>query len=119
MSGKERVVFLDRAAFSVGELPIQPFDHNWSEYPGTEAADVMPRLIWVTTAIMPACPLDAEVIGQLQRLKRMVVAGRPAVVDVEAYAARGIAVRKLPAHNMPDMPEEALINLLEGDINAD
>lgn len=43
------------------------------------------------------------------------VATGPAVVDVEACAARGIAVRKLPAHNLP---EEALINLLEDDINA-
>ncbi|MCL5059183.1 MAG: hypothetical protein M1449_00765 [Candidatus Thermoplasmatota archaeon] len=32
MSGKERVVFLDRAAFTADDLPIQRFEHNWSEH---------------------------------------------------------------------------------------
>ncbi|MDZ7585947.1 MAG: hypothetical protein U0938_14120 [Thiobacillus sp.] len=34
MSDKERVVFLDRAAFTADDLPIPSFDHNWSEIPG-------------------------------------------------------------------------------------
>lgn len=51
MSGKERAVFLDLATFTADELPIPRFDHNWSEYPDTEAADIMPRLFWATTAI--------------------------------------------------------------------
>jgi len=109
MSGKERVVFLDRAAFTADDLPIPSFDHNWSEYPDSEAADIVPRLFWATTAITHACPIDAEAIGQLHKLTRVVVTG-PAVVDGEVCAVRGIAVRQLPAS---DVPGNRLIELLE------
>ena len=109
MSGKERVVFLDRAAFTADELPIPAFDHNWSEYPDTEAADVVPRLFWATTAITHACPLDADAISQLHKLVRVVVTG-PAVVDVAACNARGIAVRNLTAG---EAPERTLVGQLE------
>jgi glycerate dehydrogenase len=109
VSGKERIVFLDRAAFCADELAIPCFDHNWSEYPETEAADVVPRLFWATTAITHACPLGAAAIGQLHKLKRVVVTG-PATVDAAACAARGVAVRHLPAGADP---AAALIALLE------
>jgi len=109
VSGKERVVFLDRAAFTEDELPIPGFDHNWSEYPDSEAADIVPRLFWATTAITHACPLDANSLGQLHKLSRIVVTG-PAVVDVEVCEARGIAVRHLPASAAPG---NALTKLLE------
>ena len=109
MSAKERVVFLDRAAFTAGDLPIPSFDHNWSEYPDTEAADLVPRLFWATTAITHATPIDADAIGQLHKLIRIIVTG-PAVVDAVACEARGIAVRHLPAS---DTPGQALIGLLE------
>ena len=59
-------------------------------------ADIVPRLFWATTAITHACPIDAEAIGQLHKLTRIVVTG-PAVVDADACTARGIAVRHLPA----------------------
>lgn len=109
MSAKERVVFLDRAAFTADDLPIPSFDHNWSEYPATDAADLVPRLFWATTAITHACPIYAEAIGQLHKLTRIVVTG-PAVVDAAACEARGIAVRHLSAD---DRPGQALIDLLE------
>ncbi|HRK79437.1 MAG TPA: hypothetical protein PLQ95_12950 [Thiobacillus sp.] len=109
MSGKERVVFLDRAAFPGDELPIPEFDHNWSEYPETEAADIVPRLFWATTAITHACPLDAGTIAQLHKLARIVVTG-PAVVDVAACGVRGITVHPAPASGAP---ARALIELLE------
>jgi len=110
---KERVVFLDRAAFTADELPIPNFDHNWSEYPATDAADIVPRLFWATTAITHACPLDAAVIGQLHKLKRIVVTG-PAVVDTEACETQEIAVRHLPTS---DTPGQSLIELLEAHID--
>ena len=106
---KERIVFLDRAALGGDELPIPSFDHNWSEYPATEAADLVPRLFWATTAITHACPLDANSLGQLHKLVRIIVTD-PAVVDVDACSTRGIAVRNLPAS---DTPGQALIRLLE------
>jgi phosphoglycerate dehydrogenase-like enzyme len=109
MSSKERVVFLDRAAFTDDALPIPRFDHNWSEYPDCDVADIVPRLFWATTAITHASPLDAEVIGQLHKLKRIVVTG-PAVVDTDACLARGIAVRHFSSGNTAG---PALINLLE------
>ncbi|MEW5968041.1 MAG: hypothetical protein AB1720_13775 [Pseudomonadota bacterium] len=109
MSGKERVVFLDRAAFTAGELPIPAFDHNWSEYPASDPADVVPRLFWATIAITHACPIDSDMIGQLHKLTRIVVTG-PAVVDGNKCKARGIAVKHLPAS---DAPGQALIGLLE------
>jgi lactate dehydrogenase-like 2-hydroxyacid dehydrogenase len=109
MSGKERVVFLDRAAFTTNDLPIPSFEHNWSEYPDTDAADIVPRLFWATTAITHACPLDANSIGQLHKLTCIVVTG-PAVVDIETCTSRGIAVRHLPANGAPAV---TLIGLLE------
>jgi glycerate dehydrogenase len=110
VSAKERVVFLDRAAFTADDLPIPDFDHNWSEYPDTEATDIVPRLFWATIAITHACPLDAEVIGQLHKLKRIVVTG-PAVVDGNACVAHEITVCQLQVNNAP-----ALIELLEAQI---
>jgi glycerate dehydrogenase len=109
MSAKERIAFLDRAAFTADDLPIPNFDHNWSEYPETEAADIVPRLFWATTAITHACPLDANNLGQLHKLSRIVVTG-PAVIDGAACEARGVAVQHLPASQMPG---QALIDLLE------
>lgn len=109
MSAKERVVFLDRAAFTADDLPIPSFEHNWSEYPDTEAADIVPRLFWATTAITHACPIDAEAIGQLHKLTRIVVTG-PAVIDGAVCVAHGIAVRHLPPSETPKL---ALIRLLE------
>lgn len=114
MSIKERVVFLDRAAFTADDLPIPSFDHNWSEFPTTDAADLVPRLFWATTAITHACPLDADSIGQLHKLTRVVVTG-PAVIDDKACDAHGIVVRKLPAS---DAPGPALISLLEALVSA-
>ena len=113
MSGKERVGFLDRAAFTADELPIPSFEHNWSEYPDTEAADIVPRLFWATIAITHACPIDADSLGQLHKLTRIVVTG-PARVDADVCVVRGIAVRQLPAS---DATGQTLINLLETLVN--
>lgn len=113
MSTKERIVFLDRAGFTADELPIPKFDHNWSEYPETDAADIVPRLFWATTAISHACPIDAGTIGQLHKLRRIVVTG-PAVVDTEACASRGIAISRLP---ISDAPGRSLVELLEAVFN--
>lgn len=112
MSGKERVVFLDRAAFTPDDLPIPGFDHNWSEYPATEAADVVPRLFWATTAITHACTIDAGMISQLHKLRRIVVTG-PAHVDEASCAARGIDLRTLSAP-----APGSLIELLESLVAA-
>ncbi|MHB1214083.1 MAG: hypothetical protein ACYCY9_03760 [Thiobacillus sp.] len=113
MSVKERVVFLDSAAFTADDLPIPGFEHNWSGYPETEPADLVPRLFWSTTAITHATPIDADAIGQLHKLVRIIVTG-PAVVDTDACAARGIAVRRLAAHETAgEMPGRMLIDLLE------
>lgn len=109
MSSKERVVFLDRAAFTADDLPIPRFDHNWSEYPASDAADVVPRLFWATTAITHACPIDAEAIAQLHKLKRVVVTGS-AAVDETACDARGITVHHLSG---TDVSGQSLIALLE------
>jgi glycerate dehydrogenase len=118
VSAKERVVFLDRAAFTANDLPIPRFEHNWSEYPETEAADIVPRLFWATTAITHACPIDAEAIGQLHKLVRIVVTG-PAGVDAGACAARGIAVQKLPtSETANEMPGQRLADLLEALVDA-
>jgi hypothetical protein len=109
VSTKERIVFLDRAGLGGGYLPIPNFDHNWSEYPTTEAADIVPRLFWATTAITHACPIDADTLGRMHKLTRIVVTG-PAMVDGAACEAGGIAVRYLP---VSEMPGQALIDLLE------
>jgi glycerate dehydrogenase len=110
VSAKERVVFLDRAAFTADDLPVPVFDHNWSEYPQTDAADIVPRLFWATTAITHACPLDAGTIAQLHKLSRVIVTG-PAVVDANACSAQGIALLHLPPGNAS--PAQDLIKVLE------
>jgi hypothetical protein len=115
MGVKERIVFVDRAGLGGDDLPIPDFDHNWSEYPATEAADLVPRLFWATTAITHACPIDAETIGQLHKLTRVIVTG-PALVDDSACMARGVEVRHLPASEAPTL---ALISLLEALVSAD
>ena len=113
MSAKERVAFLDRAAFTADDLPIPNFEHNWSEYPFTEAADLVPRLFWATTAITHACPLDANSLGQLHKLVRIIVTG-PAVIDADVCAARGIAVLRLPvSETAGEIPGQKLVDLLE------
>lgn len=108
MKAKERVVFLDRAAFCADDLPIPAFDHNWSEYPSSEPADLVPRLFWATTAITHACSLDAEVLGQLHKLRRVVVTG-PAAIDPLAHVD-GPRVHRLPTS---DAPAQTLIEMLE------
>ncbi len=117
MSGKERVVFLDRAAFTADDLPIPRFDHNWSEYPETEPADVVPRLFWATTAITHACPIDAGMIGQLNKLKRIVVTGT-AVVDKAACEARDITVHRPSAAGVPGQILITLLEELSGPFNS-
>ncbi|MEQ1661610.1 MAG: hypothetical protein ABL877_02835 [Thiobacillus sp.] len=113
MSNKQRIVFLDRPAFTHDDLPIPDFDHNWSEFPYTDAADLVPRVFWATIVITHACTLDAATIAQLHKLTCVVVTGS-AVVDEAACAARGIAVRHLP----PSVnPGQALIELLESIAN--
>jgi glycerate dehydrogenase len=119
MGVKERIVFLDRAGLSpidegCDDLPIPDFDHNWSEYPATEAADLVPRLFWATTAITHACPIDADSIHQLHKLTRVIVTG-PAIVNVKACEVRGIEVRHLP---VSDAPGPALISPLEALVSA-
>ena len=113
MSGKERVVFLDRAAFTPDDLPIPAFDHNWSEYPTTEAADVVPRLFWATTAITHACDIDADMIAQLHKLQRIVVTGSAAINDA-ACITRGVTVHHLSGTSVSG---QSLISLLE-DLNS-
>ena len=108
MSFKERVVFLDRAAFTSDDLPIPSFEHNWSEYPFTEPPDLIPRLFWSTTVITHATSIDAEAIGQLRKLIRIVVTG-PAVVDEGACQARDITVQHV---SVKDSSGQALVNLL-------
>ena len=109
MSLKERVAFLDRASFTNDDLPIPSFEHNWSEYPFTEASDLVPHLFWSTIAITHATPIDAHTIAQLHKLTRIVITG-PAVVDAAACEAREIAVRYLSESDTPGL---ALIGLLE------
>jgi len=70
VSGKERIVFLDRAAF-IADEPV-------------------PWLFWATTPITHACPIDADAIGQLYKLTRIVVT-RPAIVDADADRAGAAA----------------------------
>lgn len=114
MSFKERVVFLDRAALTPDDLPVPDFEHNWSEYPFTDASDLVPRLFWATTVITHATAIDADAIGQLHKLIRVVITG-PATVDAAACKARGISVHPLPAS---DTPGQALTTLLETLVRA-
>lgn len=115
MSFKERVVFLDKPAFTPDDLPIPSFEHNWSEYPFTEPSDLIPRLFWCTTAITHATAIDAQAIGQLHKLIRIVVTG-PAAVDEAACQARDISVQRVAVE---DSSGQALVSLLEAFVEKD
>ena len=96
MSAKERVVVLDRAAHAAAiDFPLPAFDCNWSEYPDTPAADLVPRVFWATTIITHDCGLDAAALAQLHKLKRVLVTGG-AAVDEAACAAQGVDVMRMP-----------------------
>ena len=77
--------------------------------PGTVGTLLGLPLFWATTAITHGCPLDAEAIGQLHKLRRIVVTG-PAAVDAAACKVRGIAVHHLGSGGAAG---HALITLLE------
>jgi glycerate dehydrogenase len=108
---KDRVVFIDRAGFGdTADLPIPDFDHTWSEFPHTSAAELIPRVFWATTLVTHACDLTEDVLTQLHKLQRVVVTGS-AVVDEAVCAARGVRVTHLP----PGGSGAALIAHLEAD----
>lgn len=108
--GKERVVVVDRAAYTDDDLPVPNFDCNWSEYPDTPAEDLVPRLFWATTVITHDCSLGAEALAQLHKLKRVLVTGS-ASVDAGVCAAQGISVL-----HAPDASPDKLIALLEAQV---
>lgn len=92
--GKERIVALDRAAYTADDLPMPGFDCHWSEYPETPTEDLVPRVFWATTVITHDCDLGAAVIAQLHKLKRVLVTGS-AQVDEAACAAQGVDVLRM------------------------
>ena len=78
MSFKERVVFLDRAALTPADLPIPNFEHNWSEYPETEPADLVPRLFGSPPRLLIPRQLTPSSLSDLKnRSENSVGRGQP------------------------------------------
>ena len=113
MSFKERVVFLDRAALTPDDLPIPNFEHNWSEYPETEPADLVPRLF----GSPPRLLIPRQLTPRLSvNYTNSPASSSPGLRWSVALRARQMnRVQHLPTGGTP---EQALIELLEALVDA-
>src|SRR5205823_14076862 len=68
-----QIVFLDRDSLAANVRPPR-FAHAWTDYPATDAADVVTRLAGASIAITNKVPLRAEAIAQLPSPKLVAVA---------------------------------------------
>lgn len=106
------IVCLERDAVGV-PFPRPALEHEWTEYPATPAAELVPRLLEADVAIVNKAKLDAEVIARLPRLKMVAIAATGADnVDLEACRARGIVVSNVRGYAVHTVPEHALMLML-------
>lgn len=106
------IVFLDRDSL-VANVRRPRFEHDWTDYPGTEPADVVARLAGATIAITNKVPLREDAIAQLPGLKMIAVAATGTDnVDLAACRARGIAVANIRNYSVVAVPEHVFALML-------
>lgn len=107
-----RVVFLDRATLKATIRPLS-FAVQYTEYEGTEAADLLPRLKGAAVAIVNKVPLRAASLEQLPELKLIAVAATGVDnVDVAYCRQAGIAVANVQNYAVHTVPEHAFALIL-------
>lgn len=106
------IVFLDRDSL-VANVRRPRFEHDWTEYPGTEPDDVVTRLAGATIAITNKVPVRADALAQLPGLKMIAVAATGTDnVDLAACRARGIAVANIRNYSVVAVPEHVFALML-------
>ena len=106
------IVFLDRDSLHAA-VRRPDFDHVWTEYPASDAADVVPRLRGATIAITNKVPLRAADLAQLPDLKMVAIAATGTDnVDLAACRARGIGVSNIRNYSLVSVPEHVFTLIL-------
>lgn len=104
----ERVVFLERATFSV-DFRRPNFPHSWTDYHVTEPSEVVVRLRDATIAICNKLPLRADALAQLPNLRLIAVAATGVDnIDLGYCRAHNIAVCNGRNYATISLPEHVL-----------
>ena len=107
-----RVVFLDRATLEA-KIRSLKFAAQYTEYEGTETADILPRLRGAAVAIVNKVPLRAPILEQLPELKLIAVAATGVDnVDVAYCRQWGIAVTHIKDYAVHTVPEHVFALIL-------
>jgi glycerate dehydrogenase len=107
-----KIVFLDRDSLQA-QVRRPAFEHEWAEYPATDAGDVVARLRGATIAITNKVPLRAEHIAQLPELNMVAIAATGTDnVDLAACRARGIVVSNIRNYSLVSVPEHVFTLIL-------
>ena len=106
------IVFLDRDSV-IAEVRRPAFDHSWTEYPASTAAEAAARLADATIAITNKVPLRAGTLAQLPKLKMIAVAATGTdIVDLAAARERGIVVSNIRDYAYAAVPEHTFALIL-------
>jgi glycerate dehydrogenase len=108
----EKIVFLDRN--SLQALIRQPeFAHEWTEYPGTTAEQVVSRLKNATIAIVNKVPLRQDDLAQLPDLRLIAVAATGYnLIDLDACRRQVVTVTNVTGYAVHAVPEQVLMLML-------
>ncbi len=108
----ERIVFLDRDSI-IADIRRPSFDHGWTEYPASTAAEAVGRLRDATIAISNKVPLRADALAALPGLKMIAVAATGTdIIDLPAARERGIVVSNIRGYAHAAVPEHTFALIL-------
>jgi glycerate dehydrogenase len=115
-SSRCRVVFLDAGTLPCG-LPFDEADLNaridYQAHPRTTPGEVAARIADAEVVVTNKVKLDAALMDQAPRLKRICVAAAGTDnVDLEAARARGISVHNVPDYGSDSVAEHVIATLL-------
>ena len=104
----QTIVFLDRETVGA-ELREPKFEHDYTEYDGTDPDEIVERLKDATVAIINKVPMRAETLAQLPKLKLIAVAATGTdVIDKAAAKEHGIAIVNIRNYAFNTVPEHVI-----------
>ena len=109
-----RIVFLDRDSV-IANLRRPGFEHEWTDYPATLAAEAGERLraAGATIAVTNKVPLRAADLAALPELKMIAVAATGTdIIDLAACRERGIVVSNVRNYAVNTLPEHVFALML-------
>ena len=108
----DHIVFLDRDSLQA-QVRRPSFEHRWTEYPATQAGEVVERLSGASIAVTNKVPLRAADIAQLPALKMVAIAATGTDnVDLAACRTRGIVVSNIRNYSLVSVPEHVFTLIL-------